>query len=190
MKELINLAEKEYIASLQRKGQVLEDLLNKINECSQILEKYTKFDTVSGVFDLKFEEDRVYIEEGDVLGGKDIYNHLFGYNKAIFFIVTLGAEIDRQINLLQYKDLSLSYILDELASILVDIKSQKIEDVIRDNCDNSIRYSCGYGDYSIAYQTNICNLLKSEKIGVLITNGGMLKPTKTISAVIGIKEKI
>lgn len=187
MKELIDLAVRQYIQSISKRAEVTPDYKNKILECANLLNKYAKSDCVKGCYNLFFSDNKVYIKESDVLGGKDIYNHLLGYKKAYFFIVTLGAEIDRQINLLQYKDLSLSYILDELSSILIDIISQKIEDNISDFDYNSTRFSCGYGDYLLSYQSNICKLLSSEKIGVLVTNGGMLKPSKTISAVIGVK---
>ncbi len=188
MKELLDLAVKLYIKNTYKSNPVPEDMLDKIEYCKEILLKHSNISYVEGEYSLYFEKERVFIKEGQVLSGKDIYNHLRGYQKAIFFIVTLGIEIDKQINLLQYKDLTASYILDELASILIDIKSDKIEDSKRDFAIISDRYSCGYGDYPLSLQENICKLLCSEKIGVKLTTGGMLSPTKSISAVIGLKE--
>ena len=187
MKELLDLTTNLYVKSFKDK-LITDDILVKIDKCKNILNEYVNFAIIQKEFDLYFNENGAYIKEGDVFIGNDITNHLKGYNKVFFFIVTLGNEVDRQINKLQYLDLTCSYILDEMASILVDIKSDKIQDNIRKNKTISERYSCGYGDYSLSKQYDICKLLHSEKIGVKLTNGGMFNPTKTISAVIGIKE--
>ncbi len=188
MKELVDLAVNTYLKSIYKEKFISKDILDKVDLCKNILLKHVQFAYISAEYNLYFAENGVYIKEGNVLAGKDITNHLKGSKKAIFLIVTLGANIDRQINLLQYKDLSSGYILDELSSILIDIKCDKIADKIRENKTISDRFSCGYGDYPLSLQTNICSLLNSEKIGVKLTNGGMFSPSKTISAVIGVKE--
>ena len=53
------------------------------------------------------------------------------------------------------------------------------------------RFSAGYGDLSIEYQKDIVNLLEPKKhIGVSLSMGGMMTPTKTVTAIVGIKNKI
>jgi len=49
------------------------------------------------------------------------------------------------------------------------------------------RFSPGYGDFSISHQEMILRMLNAEKsIGLTLTNGGMLNPTKSVTAVAGI----
>jgi cobalamin-dependent methionine synthase I len=49
------------------------------------------------------------------------------------------------------------------------------------------RFSPGYGDFNIEYQKEIIGLLDtSRKIGLTLTDGCMLVPTKSVTALIGI----
>ena len=49
------------------------------------------------------------------------------------------------------------------------------------------RFSPGYGDLDISYQKDFIRLLDTpKKIGLSLTNGGMLAPTKSVTAIIGI----
>ena len=52
------------------------------------------------------------------------------------------------------------------------------------------RYSPGYGDFPIETQKLFTVLLNTPKnIGAVLTEGMMLYPTKTVTAIIGIEEK-
>ncbi len=49
------------------------------------------------------------------------------------------------------------------------------------------RFSPGYGDFSIEHQGEILRMLDSaKKIGLSMTGGNMLAPTKSVTAVIGL----
>ena len=109
-----------------------------------------------------------------------------------FFVRVRGKDFVCEIfstcfrNVTEYIEESITYLLKSQVCIETKI-IQKIQDKISENYDIYERYSCGYGDYLLSCQANICTLLKANKIGVNLTNGGMFIPTKTISAVIGIK---
>ena len=50
------------------------------------------------------------------------------------------------------------------------------------------RFSPGYGDFSIAHQGEILKILDApKKIGLTMTEGNMLTPLKSVTAVIGLK---
>ena len=52
------------------------------------------------------------------------------------------------------------------------------------------RFSAGYGDFSISHQEEILRMTDApKKIGLTMTNGSMLTPTKSITAVLGISDK-
>ena len=49
------------------------------------------------------------------------------------------------------------------------------------------RFSPGYGDFSILYQKDVLRMLDApKKIGLTMTDGYMLTPTKSVTAIIGI----
>lgn len=184
--EILALSKEAYILQTYGDKQVDFVILDKIDKAIECLKDNAKCYKVDGVYNLYFNGEFAYIKESNVLGGKNVSERLKGAKKAYFFVVTLGQEVDRLINKYQFSDLTFSYLLDGLASVLIDIISQKIQDKISKYYDIYERYSCGYGDYSLQLQANICELLNTNQIGVKLTNGGMFYPTKTISAVIGI----
>ena len=191
MKFSINIDDKDFERSKElyiKANKIKEvELLNKINLVVDMLKETINLNYVSNTFNLYFNKEIAFIKEGDVLSGKNVSKRLCDCKKAYFFIVTLGVGVDRLINKFQYNDIVFSVLIDNISSIIIDIIAQKIQDKISDFYTISERYSCGYGDYSISNQVNLCKLLFAEKIGVILTTGGMLYPTKTISAVIGIK---
>lgn len=194
MKSLINidksdllLAKELYLMQSYGNYKVDNTILKQIDNVIKLLGDSCVCNMVDGVFNLYFKDGFAFIKEGNLLAGNNVSTRLKGAKKAYFFIVTLGKDVDRLIDKYQYVDLSTSYLIDGLASVLIDVISQKIQDKISENYYIYERYSCGYGDYLLSCQANICTLLKADKIGVNLTNGGMFIPTKTISAVIGIK---
>ena len=51
------------------------------------------------------------------------------------------------------------------------------------------RFSPGYGDFDIAHQDMILRMLDAaKKIGLTLTGGNMLTPSKSVTAVIGLSE--
>ena len=52
------------------------------------------------------------------------------------------------------------------------------------------RFSPGYGDFSILHQRDVLQMLEAQKkIGLTLTEGYMLTPTKSVTAVIGISRE-
>jgi len=179
-------AKQVYLMQNCKIAQIDNDTIKLIDESIEYLKNTIACSYVADTFDLFFTDNSVYVQEGELLIGKTIFNHLKGAKKAYFFIVTLGVGVDRLINKFQYENMSLCVLIDFISSIIIDIICQKIQDKICNNYEIYERYSCGYGDYSLSCQRNICSVLSSEKIGVSLTNGDMFIPTKTVSAVIGI----
>ena len=53
-------------------------------------------------------------------------------------------------------------------------------------CENHptvMRFSAGYGDFDIAYQSDFLRILKAYTIGVSLTESQQLVPTKTVTAI-------
>ena len=50
------------------------------------------------------------------------------------------------------------------------------------------RFSAGYGDFSVYKQTDMFNVLDcGRKIGLTLNDSMMMSPTKSVTAIIGIK---
>lgn len=118
---------------------------------------------------------------------------LDGCERVIVFAATVGIGIDRLIK--KYSITSSSR-----AVMLQAIGAERIESLCDCFCDElkaefaekgfslRPRFSAGYGDFSLEYQKDIFALLDNgRRIGVCLNSGLLMSPTKSVTAVIGIK---
>ncbi len=130
-----------------------------------------------------------------VLSGKDILKHLDKALKCVTLACTLGAEFDKELLKLQTKSMSDAVIFDAVGTAYIEGFSDKCEDEILSDFKSSgyfsnFRFSPGYGDLSITLQKDIISCLDCpKKIGLTVTESGLLLPQKSITAFIGIFDK-
>ncbi|MBR2012845.1 MAG: Vitamin B12 dependent methionine synthase activation subunit [Clostridia bacterium] len=124
---------------------------------------------------------------GLTLHSKALAKTLSGCNEAILFGATLGVGIDRLIGkylrISPAKALMMDALSTERIEALCDAfcKSQE--------CKTTPRFSAGYGDLPLAVQPDLFALLQCEKkIGLCLTDGLMMSPSKSVTAIFGIKE--
>ena len=127
---------------------------------------------------------------------KSLKKNLEGCHSFLLFAATVGFELDRLINKYSKKEPSKALIFQafgaERIESLCDTFHAEIENemTLRD-CKTHPRYSAGYGDFPIEMQTVICEALESnKKIGVFVNESLLLSPSKSVTAIIGIENKI
>ena len=121
---------------------------------------------------------------------KDLAKNLKGCNGLVLFVATIGIAADRII-----AKYSLSSPLKATAAQAVgaaaieswcDIVCNRIKTEYGETCP---RFSAGYGDLPLSMQKDILNQLdSSRKIGVTLTDSMLMLPTKSVSAIVGIKK--
>lgn len=120
--------------------------------------------------------------------------HLLGCSSVIVVTATLGIGIDRLIS--KYSRLS-----QAKALILQGLGAERIEALLDLFCEEqrrektahgmalTARFSAGYGDLSLEFQREIFKALDCErKIGLTLNDSLIMSPTKSVSAIIGIKK--
>lgn len=123
----------------------------------------------------------------------DLSKRLWGCNRAFVFAATVGVGVDRVIRSSEIKSTLLSLACDAAGSALVEavcdiIDKELAEKAQKQEKQTSKRFSAGYGDLSLEYQRDICALLDTPRnIGASLTDGVMMAPSKTVTAIIGIK---
>lgn len=167
-----------------------EDVEEKIEKSVDLLNGYSVMGYKIAEIIPQFQDSTVILQNTEFkFVGKDIYKHLFGCDKLYIFVATLGYGVDRIIKSFQICDLSLSYYLDTLAGMLIEKFCDFINEKIakkEEGKDVTQRFSCGYGDFPLETQNDILKLLDAEKaLGIRLTEGGMMTPFKTVTAVIG-----
>ena len=126
------------------------------------------------------------------LPGKDMEKLLEGCDAVYYFCATVGIEVDREIERLKLSDLTLAYAADLCAGLWVDAYCDELEKRQRERLAEkgltlTGRFSCGYGDLPLSLQAEFIEALKADKfLGIRLTAGGMMIPSKSVSAVAGI----
>ena len=112
--------------------------------------------------------------------------------EAVLFAATLGAEADRLIAQYTRRDISQGTLMEAAATAFIEdycdrCQAELESELNKENKTLRPRFSPGYGDFDIRHQKDMVNLLDLPRsIGVTLTDGGMLTPTKSVTAVMGI----
>lgn len=122
----------------------------------------------------------------------NLQKSLKGCGEVVLFGATLGTDVDRQIRKYELLDMSRAVVMQACAAAYLeefcdDIQRKIAVQMEADGKFLRPRFSPGYGDFSILHQKELLAMLDaSKKIGLSMTEGYMLTPTKSVTAVIGI----
>lgn len=137
------------------------------------------------------EEGSLYLGELKITS-RNLAKNLKGCDKAILFGATLGTETDTLIRRATVTDMAEAVILQACAAALLEEYCDVCQEKLAVEQEKKGRYlrprfSPGYGDFSIEYQKEIMEMLDcAKKIGLTMTDGYMMTPTKSVTAVIGL----
>lgn len=126
---------------------------------------------------------------------KDLGKNLKNCTKCVCMAATLGPLPDRLIQRAKILDLSKAVVLQAVGCALIESYVDQINEQIRQDAQNQgyichPRYSCGYGDFDLNHQKDFIRLLEMPiTIGVSLTQGNLMIPNKSVTAVIGWEKK-
>ncbi len=121
---------------------------------------------------------------------RDLSKNLKGCNEAFVFAVTLGAGVDRLLQRLSLTSPAKHFTADGLSSSLVESVCDEAESIIKKDLQCKPRFSPGYGDLSLNVQPGILSLLNAQKLlGITLGKTLFMTPTKTITAIMGIRNE-
>ena len=117
---------------------------------------------------------------------KDLAKNLSGCKTAVIFCATVGLGIDRLIS--KYGTVS------PVKSLVFEgIGSERIEALCDLFCGGfknaKPRFSPGYGDMELDFQTEIFKVLQcAKKIGVTLNESFLMSPSKSVTAIMGVRK--
>ena len=120
--------------------------------------------------------------------GKDIARHLEGSREVWLLAATLGSGIEREEARLFARSAALALVFDSAASCLIESYCDDVcaELAAKSELPLTPRFSCGYGDFPLTAQEDICRALDTaRRIGVVTDASGLLIPRKSVTALIG-----
>ena len=135
------------------------------------------------------KDNEVFLGFGTVKSEK-LYRHLQECKTAYIFAATAGTGIDRLISRYKFLSPSKSLMIDAIGSAAVEGWCNRLNaDIVAERAAKS-RFSPGYGDLSLTYQKEILEYLDAyRKIGISLSDTLFMTPTKSVTAIIGIKKE-
>lgn len=171
-------------------AQTLERIEAVINELQTIADpKY-----VFRIFPIKKVEEDI-VDLGFVrLESHDLAKNLKGCQEAALMAATLGNGVDLRLQKYNRLEMSRAVILQAAATEAIEKYCDFCEEEILRQA-GECRYLCprfspGYGDFSLEYQKVFLQILEAgKKIGLTLTDGFLMMPSKSVTAVIGISRE-
>ena len=137
-------------------------------------------------------------EDGTIDGGcfrvksANLKKNLSGCDSVLVMAVTVGAEVDRL--LARYGKLSVAkaVVMQAAAAAMVEAYCNELnagwkKEYLEKGLYLRPRFSPGYGDFPLSVQKQILDGLEAGKrIGITLTEGFLMLPSKSVTAVIGV----
>jgi len=170
-----------------------EQTLGWIQDSFKELEQFADVRFVYRIFEIiRQNEDELTI--GNLkIQSKNLCKNLEGCKQVVVFGATLGTGVDLLMKRYSVSNMAKAVILQASATAVLEDHCDRIQEQIAHELDEGLylrpRFSPGYGDFSILYQKDLLQMLNASKhIGLSMTEGYMLTPTKSITAVMGISK--
>jgi hypothetical protein len=164
----------------------LEELYKR---CNEEFKKEASYKAVMRKVPVTLKEDNRIDLSFCEIQNENLYKNLSGCDSAFVFAATAGIAVDRLI--MKYSKISpaKAMVCDCIASSAIEVWCDKINNKVNEHYDTKPRFSPGYGGVSLEYQKDILSFLDAErKIGITLSDSLMMKPVKSVTAFIGVKE--
>ncbi len=123
-----------------------------------------------------------------LLGSKKVSELLHKASAFTLMAVTIGDKLEKEVNRIKDKNLTEAFVLDAAGSEATEQSANFVSKILREEaskeaCYLSVRFSPGYGDWSMEASGKILEFLDEAKINVKLSSGGILVPRKSITAI-------
>ncbi len=167
-------------------NQKIEDMISRVGQKMQPRSVYRSFPLICS-------NHSFYIEDA-VFQSTSLARNLKGCSEVVIMACTLGPEPDRLVKRAQISSLFETALVQAsctgwIESYCDEINQRIIEEAEARGLHCRPRYSPGYGDLPLEKQRDVFRLLNiTREIGVSLTEGDLMVPTKSVTALIGLSE--
>lgn len=174
-----------------RRGDPDERTRQIVEECIDELTEVMTPRMVYRIFPLSFPEDGSLDFTCFRVKSKNLQKNLKGCEKIIIFAATIGEGVDRLLRKYNKLEVSRGVIMQAASAAAIEAYCNEINQNFKDEAAKEgwylrPRFSPGYGDFSLSYQSLISDVLKMEKTcGITLTDSLLMMPSKSVTAVIG-----
>lgn len=185
---------KEALRYLGVRGEPDTQTLELLDDCTVRLAGVAAFKHTALELPVAIEDDAIAFS-GITVRSRALTRHIAGSTHVLLFAATLGAGVDRLMQVYAATDIPMAAALQACAASLLESGADEAQagyekQYAQKGLYLMPRFSPGYGDFSLAVQPDILRLLDAQKrIGLFATKNNMLTPTKSITAVIGVSNQ-
>jgi len=148
-----------------------------------------------------FEKCPVSLEQNGVVSirgvflihSADLYKWVEGCDEMAVMAVSLGSGITAYVEeLVGAGEVTRGMVADAIGSETVEELANLLNRIIINTIRRAAtkRYSPGYGDWDLSDQAALLGLIDARRIGIEVNPSSQMVPEKSISAVIGIRDRI
>lgn len=166
------------------------DMVVLANDCFAQAKSQLTYRVCYAEFPLAFGEDGVLDLGFGRVCSSSLSEHLVGCESVVIFAATVGLSLDRLIARCATQSPSRAVMLDavgvERVEALCDTFCQDMTE--QTGRELTARYSPGYGDLPLTFQHEIFRALDvPRRIGVSLNDSLLMSPSKSVTAIVGIK---
>jgi cobalamin-dependent methionine synthase I len=189
--------QKEVLRYLGCSGEETDErIVSQITLAAEEAEANANTKSVFGIWDCQTGQDTVTLGE-ITIKSRDLACHLRGCGLAVLLAATLGTGADTLLRRYSALDMEKALISQAVCTVMIEkycdaVVCEAAQNTRLDGLYPTERFSPGYGDFDISWQKELLKLLKCEnRIALTLTDGYMLIPSKSVTAVVGFsREKI
>ena len=138
------------------------------------------------------DEEDTLLFGGMRVKSRNLSHHLAGCTEIVVFAATVGIGVDRLIKRASISGMADAAILQAAGAAAVEAVCDRIEEEInhtaaKDGLKARHRFSPGYGDFALSHQPEVLSMVNATKLtGITLTDGYLMVPSKSVTAVIGL----
>lgn len=138
------------------------------------------------------DEAGVTLDTGARFTSKDLARHLRDCQQVLVLAATLGSRVDIAIRRLALTSVAEGAAAQAVAAALIESYCDEVQSKVQTNgLAQRPRFSPGYGDWDLRQQEGMFKLLNCPKrIGLTLTEGMMMAPSKSVTAIIGLSTDV
>jgi len=192
----MNINEKEVLRYLgYRNHQADESVSGYIKELAAELQTCLNPKSVYEKFTCGVDLSGIVRIENIVIKSKSLAAHMRDCEWVVLLAVTLGTEADTVIRRYSVIDAAKAAVAQAVCTVMLENLCDALECQIaaEESASGNYlkpRFSPGYGDFELCHQKDILSLLERKKrIGITLTDGFMMIPAKSVTALIGLTKE-
>lgn len=161
-------------------------------ECMESAKGAARCRAVWREYPIQWEEEEIDLGFART-ASRNLRRHLDGCGAILLFACTAGAETDRRIARAKIKSPVRALLMNAIGAQQVEGGCDRLCELLAREYPERIltkRFSPGYGDLPLSMQKDVFAALDCERtIGVTLTESLLMQPSKSVTAIIGMKER-